>query len=545
MNYDPKLYSYPSRRSAVYGTRGMVCATQPLAAQAGLDILKKGGNAMDAAVAAAACMTVLEPTSNGLGGDGFAIICTEGKLYGLNSSGPAPRLASVEAMRKKGYSAIPARGWDAVTVPGVTAGWAAIRRRFGRLSMEELLAPAVSYAEAGFPVTPVVSELWSRAEKIFPACRELTPAQRERWSRLFLIAGKDGTRHAPAPGEIFRSPLHAQTLRELARTDCESFYRGELAEKIDAASREEGGALRKEDLAAFEPEWVDPIHIGYRGHKVWELPPNGIGIVALMTLGILGDRAYPQGGHDDIEVIHRQLEALKLAFADANRYITDRREMAVTPAELLDPAYLASRRALIREEAVSPEAGDPCCGGTVYLCTADREGNMVSYIQSNYLGFGSGIVIPETGIALHDRGVSFSLDEQAANHLRPGRRPFHTIIPGFLTEGDGTPIGPFGVMGAYMQPQGHVQVIMNTLDFHMNPQQALDAPRWQWTGGKTVELEPGADGDLVRALRARGHDIKVAPDSLSFGRGQIIWRDKNGVLCGATEPRADGTVAVW
>ena len=532
LNFDPLSARFASARRVIYGRRGMVCASQPLAAQAGLDILRRGGNAIDAAIAAAACLTVLEPTSNGLGGDAFALIWSGGRLHGLNSSGPAPRLADPDFLRER-FGRIPERGWYAVDVPGIPAAWAEASRRFGRLSLAEALSPAIAYAEEGYPLSPVTSRLWAQAFSLYS--REEERELFASWFETFAPKGR-----APLAGELAYLPDHAASLRELARTDCESFYRGELAARIDEHSRKTGGWLRAEDLAAFRPEWVEPLSVEYRGCTVHELPPTGHGLAALLALGILSGLEL---GPRSAEGCHLQIEAMKLGFADALRYVAELRCMELAPAELLDGAYLAARRGLICETALEPEPGDPRSGGTVYLCAADGEGNMVSWIQSNYMGFGSGVVVPGTGVALHNRGCNFSLDPASRNCMAPGKRPYHTIIPGFLTKG-GRPVGPFGVMGAFMQPQGHVQVVSNTLDFLMNPQEALDAPRWQWTGGRRIELEPAFPSDFAAELRRRGHEVTVG-DPINFGRGQIIWRDEQGVLCGGTEPRADGCVAAW
>lgn len=531
-SFDSTSYRFPSARRVSFARRGMVCSSQPLAAQAGLDILKKGGNAIDAAIATAACLTVLEPTSNGIGGDAFALIWSDGKLHGLNSSGTAPALADAELLREK-YGKVPTLGWAPVNVPGIPAAWAALSERFGQLPFSELLDPAIGYAEDGYPLSPVTSTLWAESFNSYKPQREEELFR--PWFDTFAPGGR-----APLAGELVKLSDHAKTLRELADTGCESFYRGELAQAIDAWSRETGGWLRAEDLAAFHPEWVEPISIDYRGYTVHELPPNGHGLVALMALGILSGFEFK---NRDTESFHRQLEAMKLAFADGQRYITDPLAMRAAVSGLLAPEYLAQRRSLIAERALMPEPGRPDCGGTVYFCTADGDGNMVSYIQSNYMGFGSGVVVPGTGIALHNRGCNFSLDPEHENCMAAGKRPYHTIIPGFLTR-NGAPVGPFGVMGGFMQPQGHVQTVMNLADFGMNPQEALDAPRWQWTGGKKIELEPDFPAQVADELLRWGHEIKIG-DPIDFGRGQVILRDDDGVLCGATEPRADGCVSVW
>lgn len=535
MFFDSLHHPYPSRRNSVYAANGMVATSQPLAAQAGLAVLRKGGNAIDAAIATAAALTVVEPTSNGIGGDAFALVWTQGKLHGLNASGPAPRSISLDALAKAGITEIPKHGWIPVTVPGAPSAWAELSARFGKLPLTEVLAPAIAYAEGGYPVSPTLGQYWKRG---FAAYRDaLKEEQFKHWFETFAPEGR-----APEIGEIWRSQGHANTLRLIAETKAEAFYRGELAEKIDAFSRQYGGYLRKEDLAAYKPEWVDPIGVNYRGYDVWEIPPNGHGIVALMALNILKGFEFTE--RDTVETYHRQIEALKLAFADGHRYIADPRAMEVTVADLLSDAYAEERRRQIGTMALTPAPGQPPKGGTVYLAAADGEGNMVSFIQSNYMGFGSGLVVPGTGIGLHNRGHNFVLDPTHPNRLEPGKKPYHTIIPGFMTR-NGQPVGPFGVMGGFMQPQGHLQVVMNTVDFGLNPQAALDAPRWQWTEGKVVEFEHATPAHIVEALARRGHNARWALGSGGFGRGEIIWRLDNGVLVGGTEPRTDGQIAAW
>ncbi|WP_172899675.1 gamma-glutamyltransferase family protein [Effusibacillus lacus] len=513
----------------------MVATSQPLAAQAGLEILRKGGNAIDAAIATAAALTVVEPASNGIGGDAFALVWTKGKLHGLNSSGPAPKSISIEALKKAGVEEIPKYGLIPVTVPGAPAAWAELSAKFGKLPLTEVLRPAIEYAENGYPLTPVLGQNWARAYKTYS--KHLKGDEFKGWFDTFTPEGK-----VPQIGEVWRSPDHARTLQSIAETKAESFYRGELAEKIDQFFKKFGGYLTAQDLAAYKPEWVNPISANYRGYDVWEIPPNGHGLVALMALNILKGFDFPE--RDTVDTYHKQIEAIKLAFADGKKYITDPRKMSVRVEDLLSDAYAEERRRLIGKEALQPETGEPPRGGTVYLCTADGEGNMVSFIQSNYMGFGSGLVVPDTGIALHNRGHNFTLDETHDNRLEPGKKPYHTIIPGFLTK-DGKPVGPFGVMGGFMQPQGHVQVVMNTVDFHLNPQAALDAPRWQWMQGKTVQIEQTTPAHIVESLARLGHDVQWAVGSGGFGRGQIIWRQENGVLVGGTEPRTDGQVAAW
>lgn len=535
IQYDASSYPYSSQRMATFAKNGMVATSQPLAAQAGLDILKKGGNAIDAAIATAACLTVVEPTSNGIGGDAFAIVWAKGGLYGLNASGPAPQGISIEAVKAAGHEQMPAYGWYPVTVPGAPSAWVALSERFGKLPLTEVLKPAIDYAENGFPISPTLGYYWDLAFNKYT--RLLSGAEFEPWFQTFAPEGR-----APKVGEVWKSPAHARTLRSIAESKGESFYRGELAEKIDATSREHGGFLRKEDLAAYAPSWVEPIHVTYKGYDVWEIPPNGQGLVALLALNLLKGFEFP--AKDTVDTYHKQMEAIKLAFADGLKYITQRDKMSVTVEELLSEAYAKERRALIGEEALLPEPGEPARSGTVYLAAADGEGNMVSYIQSNYMGFGSGIVIPDTGIAMQNRGHNFSLDPAHENRLEPGKKTYHTIIPGFLTK-DGQPVGPFGVMGGFMQPQGHVQVVMNLVDFQLNPQAALDAPRWQWIEGKTVEVEPHFPEHLALSLARKGHEIKRTLGSGGFGRGQIIVRNEHGVLTGGTDFRTDGCVAAW
>ncbi|MCY0877163.1 MAG: gamma-glutamyltransferase family protein [Firmicutes bacterium] len=532
---DALTYPYPSRRSVVYAERGMVATSQPLAAQAGLEVLRRGGNAIDAAVAAAACLTVVEPTSNGIGADAFAIIYHQGKLYGLNASGPAPLSLTAEHMRSAGHVTMPRFGLAPVTVPGAPAAWAALMERFGRLGLEAALAPAIEYARDGYPLSPVLGKYWAAAQRAY--ARALQGPVHESFLATFMPGGR-----APRIGEKWRSPGHAATLEAIARTGARDFYEGELAQRIAAFCKQHGGYLSEEDLASFAPEWVEPLGVSYRGYDVWELPPNGQGVVALQTLQILKQLGPDLGAGE--RFTHLQIEALKLAFADGLQVITDPKTMAVSASALLDETYARQRAALIGEEAGVPFPGSPPKGGTVYLATADRDGSMVSFIQSNYMGFGAGVVIPDTGISLQNRGHTFSLDATHANYLEPGKRTYHTIISGFLTK-DGEAVGPFGVMGGYMQPQGHVQVVMNMLDLGMNPQAALDAPRWQWHEGRKVEVERGIPEHVAQALARRGHEVTVALDSGGFGRGQIILRDAQGILAGGTEPRTDGQIAAW
>ncbi|MFO7791388.1 MAG: gamma-glutamyltransferase family protein [Candidatus Saliniplasma sp.] len=533
IRYDPLEYPYASQRKMVYAKNGMVGTSQPLAAQAGLETLKEGGNAVDAAIATASCLTVLEPTSNGLGGDAFVLFWKDGKLHGLNSSGPAPKNISIDAVKDRGYDEMPKTGIIPVTVPGIPGAWAELSKKHGKLGFEKVLEPAIKYAEEGYPISPIVGKYWNYAYKSY---KKLEGEEFEHWFDTFAPDGRP-----PKIGETWMSPDHAETLRSIAETRSKSFYKGEIADKIDEFSKNYDGFLSKKDLSSFSPEWVEPLSINYRGYDVWELPPNGQGMIALMALNIL--KGFDFDEKDSIETYHKQMEALKLAFSDGKKHITDPEHMDVSFKELLSEDYAAERREMIDEKAIEPEPGKLRDSGTVYLTTADKDGNMVSYIQSNYMGFGSGLVVPNTGIALQNRGHTFSLDPNEANCLEAKKRTYHTIIPGFLTENE-YPIGPFGVMGGYMQPQGHMQILMNSIDFDLNPQAALDAPRWRWESGKKVHLEHSFPKHIAEQLSGKGHALNYSLHSGGFGRGQIIWK-KDDVYAGGTEPRADGQVVGW
>lgn len=536
ISMNQQSYPYQVPRNSAFAKNGMVATSQPLASQAGLDILKRGGNAVDAAIATAACLTVVEPISNGIGGDAFAIVWMKGEMYGLNASGPSPESISIEAIKKAGHDIMPTYGWHPVTVPGAPGGWAALSKRFGNLSLTEVLEPAIRYAEEGFPVSSTLAKFWKKEYETFK--KELDSDKFSEWFDTFAPKGR-----APLAGEIWSSLDHANTLRSIAETNGESFYKGDIAKKISEDSEKNGGFLSSSDLANYEPSWVDPINVHYKGYDVWEIPPNGQGIVALQALNIL--KGFDLKEKECADTYHKQIEAIKLAFSDALEHVTEQCDMIHKVEDILSDTYGDIRRGLIGEEAMQPEAGEPVGSGTVYMATADKDGNMVSFIQSNYHGFGSGVVVPGTGIALQNRGETFSLDPNHVNALRGGKRTYHTIIPGFLTK-DNEAVGPFGVMGGFMQPQGHVQVIMNTIDFGMNPQSALDAPRWQWMKDKKVEVENRFSHHLALELYEKGHDISIQLEPNSFGRGQIIWRDPDtGVLVGGTESRTDGTVACW
>jgi len=539
--FDPMYNPYPSCRNLVYARRAMACTSVPQGAQIGLDIMKGGGNAVDAAVAMAAAMPILEPTGNALGSDCFALVWIERekKLYGLNASGFSPAALSAEDVRGMGYDAMPREGWLPAMVPGAPAGWAELNRRFGAKPLDELFAPAILAAREGVPVAVNVAKQWGRDAKRIAAAMERDPAPHAYWQKAFLKP--DGSPYRA--GDLFCWEDCAGTLEELAATGCESFYRGPLMEKLVSFSRETGGYFTEDDFRNYRPEWVEPITADYKGYTVCEMPPNGHGITVLMALNILKGLSLP-AERDCAETYHKIIESIKLAFADAKTYVADPRYMKMKTEDLLSEDYAARRRALITDRALTPEPGDPSCGGTVYLCAADPEGNMVSFIQSNYTTFGAGVAVPGTGVSFQNRGANFSLDPASDNCLAGGKKSYHTIIPGFLLK-DGEAVGPFGVMGAFMQPQGHVEVLVNAIDYHLNPQQALDAPRVQWTGGKHIQLERSVPAHVAQKLAEMGHEVEILNDSISMGRGQIIWRTENGLLAGGAEPRCDGAAAAW
>ncbi|TVY08020.1 gamma-glutamyltransferase family protein [Paenibacillus cremeus] len=536
LNYDPLYHPFGSQRVVTYARKGIVATSQPLAAQAGLDILKKGGNAIDAAIATAAALIVVEPHSNSFGGDTFAIVWTQGKLHGLNSSGPAPRSISIEAVKKMGYDRIPGSGMLPITVPGTPAAWVALSERFGKLPLTEVLKPAIEYAEQGYPISPYIAKSWKLKYDINK--ESLTGKEFEPWFQTYAPNGRP-----PQSGEMWSSADHARTMQAIAETKAEAFYRGELADKIHDYIKQFGGFLTKEDLAEFRPEWVDPIKVTYKGYDIWELPPNGQGLVVLMALNMLKD--YEWADMHSADTYHKQIEAIKLAFADGLKYITDPKRMKCSVENLLSDNYTQLRRSLISDVALQPEPGEPQPGGTVYLAAADGDGNMVSLIQSHAGDFGSSIVIPGTGICMQNRGSGFSLNPDHHNCLEPGKRTYHTIIPGFITYRN-QPVGPFGITGGMTQPQAHVQVVSSMIDFHLNPQAALDKPRWRWVKDKTVEFEPGFPDHVAQAIARKGHHVQRAMDAFNFGRGQVILKDLHtDVLAAATDPRVDGAIAAW
>lgn len=538
MKFDSTYIPYHSKRYPVYAQHGMVCASSPQAAAAGLEAMSKGGNAMDAAVATAAALTVCEPTANGIGGDCFALIWVEKeqKLYGLNASGRSAKNISIEKVKQRiSDDKMPVYGWIPTMIPGAPSGWAAVANKFGKLAMTESMAPAIRYAREGYPCSPNLAKMWKRAyNKYSEVCKG---EEYEEWFKTFAPDGK-----VPSAGDIIKLPNHADTLEIIAKTNAEAFYRGELADKIVADSEKFGGYYCKEDFAEYNAEWVNPISVNYKGYDICEIPPNGQGIVALMALNILKEFDFKE--KECADTYHKQWEAMKIAFADGKFHVTDAEKMAINYHDLIRAEYGAHRAAQITDQAAAPCPETPPSSGTVYFCTADGEGNMVSFIQSNYMGFGSGIVIRDTGISMQNRGADFSLDSTAANALMPGKKSYHTIIPGFIMK-DGKGVAPFGVMGGYMQPQGHVQVAMNLIDFGMNPQQALDAPRWQWMKDKTFMVEDSFSNEIAKQLAAKGHDVQVALDSVNFGRGQIIVKLPNGTLVGGTEGRTDSNIACW
>ncbi|SUI99144.1 Putative gamma-glutamyltransferase ywrD [Sporosarcina pasteurii] len=536
MTMDYLYNPYATKRHTAFAKNGMVATSQPLAAQAGIEIMQQGGNAIDTAIATAAALTVVEPTSNGIGGDAFALVWVDHKLHGLNASGPAPQSLTIEQVKAAGHEKMPVHGLTPITVPGVPAAWAELAKKFGKLPLIKSLAPAIRYAEEGYPLTPILGKYWKIAYNRF---KEIgTSEEFHAWFETFAPNGR-----APEIGEMWRSPDHAETLRLIGESNAEAFYHGELADKIDAFMEKHGGYLRKSDLESYKLEWVTPISTNYRGYDIWEIPPNGQGMITLMGLNILSELPTPIP--HDVQSLHNQIEAMKLAFIDGKAFITEQADMPIDYRELLSKAYAEKRVKKIGEHATIPEPLELPTGGTIYLAAADGEGNMVSFIQSNYMGFGSGVVVPGTGIALQNRGADFILEATHPNALKPGKRSYNTIIPGFITK-EGQAVGPFGVMGGFMQPQGHLQLAINTIDYQLNPQAALDAPRWQWVEGNKVLVEPEFPNHLAQALARRGHDIQATVDAGSFGRGQIIWRDpKTGVLSGGTESRTDGAIALW
>jgi gamma-glutamyltranspeptidase/glutathione hydrolase len=524
--YDPASLAwenpYPTVRRPTLA-RNVVSTSQPLAAQAGLQALKQGGNAVDAALATAITLTIVEPISNGIGSDAFVILWDGKQLHGLNASGRAPAGWTPEYFSK--YDKMPQRGWDTVTVPGAVGAWVELSKRFGKLPFERLFESAVEYAEGGYLVSPFVASRWAQQ---LPELRN-----QPGFAEAFMPDGR-----APGPGELFQIPEAGRTLRRIAETKGEAFYRGDLAERIEAHSTACGGRMKASDMAASTLQWVKPIEMDYRGYTVHQIPPNGQGIVCLMALGILSHFDMASLPVDGADSIHLQIEALKLGFADAYQFVGEPEAMKVAAAALLDPAYLASRAKLIkRDRAQDFQHGKPAGSGTVYLAAADASGMMVSMIQSNFAGFGSGVVVPGTGISLQNRGAGFNLVKGHVNQVGPGKRPFHTIIPGFVTKA-GEPVMTLGLMGGTMQAQGHTQLMVRVADYGQNPQAAIDGPRFRIVQGMDVNFEnfPAATlGELAR----RGHNVvELAPGYMDFGCSQLIRRLEVGYFC-ASDPRRD------
>lgn len=518
----------------------MVATSQPLAAQAGLDVLRRGGNALDAALATMAVMCVVEPCSTGIGGDAFALIWDQGnrRLHGINGSGPASKQFNADVLRGQGHTAMPTTGGATVTVPGSLRAWELAAARFGRWGLDSVLSYAIDYASNGFPVSPVIARQWALSEEKMTRLPDS--------ARVWFPDGR-----APQAGELFVNAEVAQTLRTIAKEGVDAFYTGDIAAQIVAAVQSDGGFLTEDDMVGYSAEFVAPIHTNYTNqhgvtYQFHEIPPNGQGLTALIALNIVDELDVWRYGWGTADYYHTCIEALKLAFADAAAYIADPLHAPVPVAGLVSDAYAVERGKLIGATAAEPTAGrPPQHGDTVYLTVADGDGNMVSWIQSLYMGFGSGITAGTTGVQLQNRAANFSLQIGHPNEAAPSKRPYHTIIPGFITR-DNEAISSFGVMGGFMQPQGHLQVGLNLVEFGMSPQTALDAHRVQWRVGKTVALQAGIPAGVQGELSRRGHTIDPNSAKLHYGGGQVIVRDpESGVLSGGTEPYKDGIVAAY
>ncbi len=525
LRHDP---IYPSHRSPVVADN-VVATSQPLATQAGLLMMQQGGNAVDAAIATAAALTVVEPTGNGLGSDAFCILWDGEKLHGLNASGRAPAAWSPERFP----DGMVEHGWESVTVPGAVSAWVELMEKFGKLDLATVLAPAIRYAEEGFLVSPTIATLWARGAEVL--------GKQPGFAETFLPEGR-----APKAGERFRNPGAARTLRLIAQTNGRAFYEGEIAEEIVAQAKANGGAMTMEDLAANKPEWCGTISQSFDDVELHEIPPNGQGIAALMALGILEHSEIRDHGADDLMAVHLQIEACKLAYSDLHAYVADRSAMTeVDEKALLDPTYLKSRATLIStEKAQDFGAGAPKQGGTVLMSTADASGMMVSFIQSNYAGFGSGVVVPGTGVSMQNRGFGFTTEPGHQNIVAGGKRPFHTIIPGFAMK-DGQPLMAYGMMGGPIQAQGHMQLLLRTQLWGQDVQVAADAPRWRILSGLEVACEPAMAPELLQGLRDLGHVVHVeAPDNaFGFGGAQLVQRLPEGGYAAGSDPRKDGQAA--
>jgi gamma-glutamyltranspeptidase/glutathione hydrolase len=536
---------YPTVRMPVMG-RNIVSTSHPYAAQAGLKIIHQGGNAIDAAIAAAAALMIVEPVSNGLGSDCFAIVWDGEQLHGLNSSGVSPAAWSLDYFASKygkesnGLAKRPVRGWDSVTVPGALAGWQVLHERFGSLPLADLLQPAIEIAEKGHAVAPIVAHKWAAATS------ELV--SQPGFAQAFMPNGR-----APGCGEMFYFRQAAKAFKRLAQVGLRDFYEGEIAKAICAFAKEHGAIMTANDLSNYRPDWVGTISTKVQGYDVHEIPPNGQGIGALIAMGILEKLDLAKHAVDGVESQHLQIEAMKLAFADIYRYVADPRSMDVSPEQMLNSDYLAKRANLIDpEKATQFSFGMPNTGGTIYLSAADEKGRMISFIQSNYMGFGSGVVEPNWGISFQNRGYGFSSDPQSPNVVAGNKRPFHTIIPAFLTKqvnGKTTPQMSFGVMGGDMQPQGHLQTLLRMLVYKQQPQAACDAPRWKVNRDFSLDVEANMNSDTVKGLVEKGHILKKVEDPyMDFGSGQFIWRLSDNIADGyiaASDSRRDGLAAAY
>jgi gamma-glutamyltranspeptidase/glutathione hydrolase len=506
-----------------------VATSQPLAAQAGLRMLQQGGNAVDAALATAIALTVVEPTSNGLGSDAFALVWDGESLSGINGSGRSP--AQWTPARFAGLETMPVHGWEAVTVPGAVDTWVQLSTRFGNLPFEALFGPALAYAAGGFPVSPLTARRWAEAAETYGGF--------EAFAATFLPGGR-----APRPGEVFRCPDMALTLQEIAATQGESFYRGTLAERMAADAANHGAAFALDDLAGHCSDWVTPLSVAYRDVEVHEIPPNGQGLAALIALGVLACFDLADHPADSADSLHLQMEAMKIGFALAACHIADPRCMQVAPEDLLKPDFLARQADTIAMDRAAASTGSlPFDAGTVYLTAADQRGGMISMIQSNFTGFGSGVVVPGTGISLQNRALGFTLQKGHPNEVGGGKRPYHTIIPAFVTR-KGQPLLSFGVMGGYMQPQGHVQMVVRLFDYGQNPQAACDAPRWHIAEDGRISLEAGIPDGIKEELVRRGHVVIDEDPYWGYGGAQLILK-LGTVYCGASDPRKDGQAVVF
>lgn len=547
-------FNYPSQRMPVLA-KNVVSTSQPLASQAGLQMLVKGGNAVDAVLAAAIALTVVEPTSNGIGSDAFAVLWNGKKIIGLNASGRSPAAWATEYFTSK-YKTMPLIGWDTVTVPGAVSAWVELWKRFGALNFKELFEPAIKYAKKGFLVSPITAQVWNVLLRIFRnssvtndlISKRKTIDDKDKTSTSSIAAVQVGqytirdafriNGKAPKAGQLFKFPDQARTLELIAETEGDTFYYGEIAKKIVGHAEQTGGSMTLEDLENHKPNWEKTLTMDYKGLTLHEIPPNGQGLAALMMLGIIKQLNISSHDIDSAESVHLQLEAMKLAFADVYRYLSDPEYLEFDPKFLLEQDYLSDRASLIdSNKAIDHNHGVPKQNDTVYLTAADENGMMVSYIQSNYFGFGSGIVIPNTGISLQNRGSGFSLIDGHPNQVGPNKRPFHTIIPAFVTK-DSEPLMTLGVMGGPMQPQGHAQMMIRIFEFGQNPQTAIDAPRWQVGQKFNINVESGFDNNTISKLTQMGHKVSTRHFA-EFGGAQIIYKLDDGYLA-ASDPRKDG-----